>query len=114
MLGGAYGFSLSAAPVSDAGSGGGSTGNISWGMETQTSTVVTSPPVTYISLPLTYTPVSPQSIWVWFDGMMLNPEDWVYEDIGNGPTIRPLFALDPAQSPNGVNNVFYIQYAYSL
>lgn len=111
-LGGANGLTIIRANTGGGGGGGGT--SIAWQKDAFESTVVTSPPATYVRFLLSFTPISAFAVDVWFDGMLLHFDDWVLEDIGDGPQIRLLFPVDPSLGADGTKNVIEIRYPFAV
>lgn len=91
------------------GTSGGGGGSYDWAFQSFEIAIPVTPPTTYATLPLSFTPVNVYAAIVWSEGQPLHPSE--YELIA-GPTIRLLFPIDPTLSADGTVWRIAIQYPY--
>lgn len=91
-------------------SGGGGGQTLTWYRDDTTITLPRTPPTNYAIIQPSAQPISETSIGVWFDGVYVNPSEWVFDSFAGFPAVRMLFPTDPALSADGISNKLTIVY----
>lgn len=81
-----------------------------WHRDDTEITFAKVPPSNYAYIEPSHEPLSETSIAVWFDGVIVNPSEWVYDTFAGFPAVRLLFPTDPALSADGLSNKITIVY----
>ncbi len=69
-----------------------------------------TPPSDYAYIQPSHEPLSLESIFVWFDGVIVHPTQWTYDTFAGFPAVRIFFPTDPSLSADGISNKLTIIY----